>query len=132
MLLSELRVASPTLDVDAVLAAHPNVQPGAVWHAGEPHDVRRTHTNNGFNVSVVGTEQTWRALVERTLVELDRLRPLLLDLQRVGVVPEVDFGVAVGTPEAFVRSCHLALDDLRHLVELGVSVCVTAYPAQER
>lgn len=131
MLLSELRVASPSLDVDAVLAAHPNVEPDAVWHAGEPHGLRRTHTDNGFNVSVVDAEQTWRALVDRTLVELDRLRPFLLDVQRLGAVPQVDFGVAVGTPEAFVRSCEFALDDLRRFVEFGVSVCVTAYPTQE-
>ena len=131
MLLSELRVASAGLDVDGILAAHPNVQPDAVWHAGEPHGVRRTHTNDGFNLPVVASEQTWAALVERTLAELDRLRPLLLDVQRLGVVPEVDFGVAVGTPDAFVRSCHFGLEDVRRFAELGVSVCVTAYPTKE-
>lgn len=89
------------------------------------------HTDNGFNLSIVGDEQTWTALVQRTLAELDRLRPLLVDVQRLGEVPEVDFGVSVGTPKAFVRSCHFGVDDLRRFAQLGVSVCVTAYPTTE-
>ena len=39
--------------------------------------------------------------------------------------------VSVGTPKAFVRSCHFGVDDLRRFAQLGVSVCVTAYPTTE-
>src|SRR6266542_3540845 len=120
MLLSVVRVGSPSLDVDRLLASHPNVKPDAVWHVGEARGARRTHTDNGFNLSMVGDEQTWAALVQRTLAELDRLRPLLLDVQRLGEVPEVDFGVSVGTSQVFVRSCHFGVDDLRRLAQLGV------------
>jgi hypothetical protein len=131
MLLSTLRVASATLDVDRVLAAHPDLAPDAVWHVGDRRPPGRTATTNGFNVCIVEDEQTWAAVVERTLSSLERLQPLLAEVQRLGVEPEVDFGVSVGTDEVFVRSCRLRAEDLRRFVALGVAVCVTAYPSSD-
>ena len=133
MLLSVLWVASPKLDVDRLLAGQPGLRTDSVWHVGEPRGAHRTTTDNGFSLTLVDDEQekTWAALVQRTLAELDRLRPLLEDIQKLGEVPEVDFGVSVGTREVFVRSCRFSADDLRRFVQLGVNVCVTAYPTTE-
>ena len=50
MLLSELLVAAPELDVDAILAAHPEVEPDAIWHVGDPHG-HRLRASNGFGLA---------------------------------------------------------------------------------
>jgi len=132
MLISVLRVRSPLLDVDKLLASHPTVRPDAIWHIGEARDSHRTYSDSGFYLSLVDDDdRTWAVLVQQTFAELDRLSPLLLDVQRAGSIPAVDYGVSVGTTEAFVRSCHFGAVELQRFVQLGVSVCVTAYPTRD-
>ncbi len=128
MLIAVLRVWSPRFDVDPFLAAHPSIEPDTVWHLGEPRAVGRVRDSSGFNLSVPVEARNWGELLERSMTFLDGIRPVLIAARELGLVPQLDFGIDVGTEEAFIRSCTFSPEQLRALAEFGVEVCVSAYP----
>jgi hypothetical protein len=130
MLIAVLRVGSPRFDVDAFLAAHPSIEPDSVWHVGEPRVIRRFRDTSGFNLSAAAEAPTWRELVERSPAFLEGIRPMLIAARELGLVPQLDFGIDVGTEKAFTRSCAFSPEHIRALAEFGVEVCVSAYPTR--
>lgn len=130
MLSSVLRILSPTLDPDAFLAAHPDLEPDAVWRAGETGPRGRVHQQNGFTLSL-GEASKWEPLLQHTLAQLEKLRPMLDDARSRGASLMLDFGLIVGLSKAFTQSATFSPSDLQRFVELGLEVHISAYPGQE-
>jgi hypothetical protein len=57
---------------------------------------------------------------------------VLNDAAARGADIELDFGVVVGLEEAFTRTVSFSRDVQRRLLDLGVTVLVSAYPGQGR
>jgi len=130
MLVSVLRVASGGLDASSLLAPFPGLRMETAWRAGDPDVHGRRRTTGGFTLLIAEGEQ-WQPLLDDTLAILERIRPLLDGSRKAGAVPELDLGMAVGEPQAFARAATFSTDELRRLLDLGVTVRVSAYPGQD-
>jgi hypothetical protein len=130
MLMSVLRVSSATLDVDAFVAAHPGLGAVSVWHKGQTYGRRPPREDSGFNLDL-GDGSRWELLLERTLARLEAIRDVLDDARAAGADLTLDFGLVVGTSEAFTRTARFSPPDLKRLLDLGVEVFVSAYPGQD-
>lgn len=125
-----LRVGAADFDVDAFLKSHPVLKPSAVFHRGERLSARRVAEVSGFNLSVAEDDAGERA-VGQALTLLERLRPILNELREQRVDLELDFGLAVGSREAFVSGVSLEPEQLRMLADLGIGLTVTGYPCSD-
>jgi len=130
MILPVLRVSSATLDVDALLAAHPDLAPVNVWRTGQTGPRGRVYDSSGFTLDL-GSGAPWVPLLEKTLERLEAHRPMLDDARERGADLTLDFGLVVGIAEEFTETASFAPGHLRQLLDPGVTVLVSAYPGQE-
>ncbi|MFP2956304.1 hypothetical protein ACLEPN_00340 [Myxococcus sp. 1LA] len=125
-----LRVFSPVFDVKAFLARFPDLEVDAVWVTGEKKLLRKTHTDSGFNLTVVEAETSAQALPE-VRQRLASLAPVLTELRRQSATCVVDFGMFVGGERQFVGAVEFAPEDLRWFAEQELGIAVSAYPTSD-
>ncbi|MFO0584805.1 MAG: hypothetical protein U0229_21240 [Anaeromyxobacter sp.] len=130
MILAVLRAASPSVDLPALLAAHPSVEPDTVWRKGD-RDLRgEPEEASGFSL-LVSQDLPWEETLEATHARLAELAPLLAELRRAGADLWVDFGMMVGALDAYAVAVAFSPEDMSRLAALGVAVVVSAYPVSE-
>lgn len=122
-----LRASCPRQGLGALLRAYPRWKPDAVWNAGVARYAGRVPETNGFNLCV-GEGSEWPAVAAVLRRRLRSLAPMIRDGQKIGATFALDVGVFPGAGKAAVRSARFDAKDLAPLADLGVSLCVTAYP----
>lgn len=122
-----LRARCPRPGLGALLRAHPKWRPDRVWKAGVRDSVGRVPNTNGFNL-FIGEGGDWKAVAALIRRRMRSLRPMIRDGQKIGAAFELDIGVMLGNGKYWTRSTRFSPKDLVPFVDLGVDLCVSAYP----
>ena len=126
-----LRASCRRPGLGALLRAHPRWKPDGVWKAGVPNAVGRIPKTNGFNL-FLGEGGEWKPVAALIRRRMRALSPMIREGRKIGAEFELDIGVMLGGSRYWNRSTRFAPKDLALLLDLGVELCVTAYPTSER
>ncbi len=129
-MMSVLRIASESFDVDGFMVAHPDIEPDVTWHSGERRLGGTTRKTNGLNLFIAEAAD-WTRLLQRTTERLRAIRVVLEDARSAHARMELDFALEAGETKTFTICARLAPDDLRALSDAGITLCVTVYPASK-
>lgn len=127
MILAILHAQSKNLDFAKSLAAF-NLKPDRIWRAGESDSRGRAHNESGFTLQISNSSSK-TDLIGDLREFLKNQVGLLRDLKSHDVELSLDIGVTVGTNEQFTASVELDTHDLAALVQAGIAVQFSAYPA---
>lgn len=122
-----LRASCRRKGLGALLRAYPRCKPDAVWKAGVARFAGRVTKTNGFNLCV-GEGSDWPSVAALIRRRLRSLAPMIRDGQKIGAKFELDVGVFLGRSQYWDRSARFTTKDLVPVVDLGVTLCVSAYP----
>ncbi len=122
-----LRASCRRKGLGALLRAYPRWEPEAVWKAGVPRFAGRIAETDGFNLCLVEGSD-WPAVAALLRRRLRSLAPLIREGKQIGATFELDVGVFLGRNESWNRSARFDTKDLAPFVDLGVTLCVSAYP----
>jgi hypothetical protein len=111
----------------ALLRSFPRVKPDALWKAGVPNAVGSIPKANGFNV-FLGEAGEWKPALAIIRRRMRSLAPMIQAGRKIGAKFELDIGVMLGASKYWTRSTRFAPKDLALLLDLGIELCVTAYP----
>jgi hypothetical protein len=128
--LSVLRCASPSFDVDAFLRRFPELRPDSVFRREDQVRIGRANTTSGFSLTIPERESRAEALLE-IHAAIERWKPIIEALREEGVRPSLDVSLFVGGEHAFVEGLSFPSDELRWLWERGIELEITAYPASD-
>src|ERR1700737_3694086 len=123
MIVCVWRVAGPGFDVDAFLAAHPQVRPDAVWHRGERWLRRGPLDSSGFNQTVGEAKTAHEIIAGLPAKEFEALARAAHD---AGTESALDFGVEASVQRPMI-SMRFEPEDLRYCAGLGRSIIGSAY-----
>ncbi len=129
-----LRATKRGPGLGALLRASPRVRPDAAWKAGTRPAIGKlvgpVRKENGFNLFIAeGAE--WKPVAAAVRRRVRALSPMIEAGRRIGAKFELDIGVMLGGSRYWTRSTRFGPKDLAPLVDLGVELCVTAYPVSE-
>lgn len=122
-----LRASSRAHGLGGLLARFPRWRPDSRWQAGRPDPHGRVHEHNGFNL-VVADGRDWKRLRTAMMRRLRALRPMIAAGPEFGAHFVLDVGVTPGRREYWYLEARFTPEDQAMLSELGVELCVTAYP----
>ena len=128
MNLATLRVEGNDVSLATMLSSLA-LEPDQSWTKGEPRRVG-TYSSSGFNATVADAENPGELLLDiRAFLVTCRERRDVL--RALSLSMELHIGFTVGDSEQFVASLDFRPDDLAALGELGIALCVTAYPTSD-
>jgi hypothetical protein len=125
-----LRATSRAHGLGALLSRFPRWKPDSWWQAGTPDHHGRVRTHNGFNL-FVGEGREWKRLRVPMMRRLRALAPMISLGREFGAHFVLDVGVTPGRREFWYLEARFTPEDQALLAELGVELCVTAYPVAE-
>lgn len=121
-----LHVRAATFDPHALLSAHPELKPYAVWRAGDPASRQRTHSDSGFKLDLGGTGSEWSTVVRRCIAKIHAAAPALRKARKDGARITLDIGVMPDGQRRLIETA-FSPDDLAVLSKAGVCLCVSSY-----
>jgi hypothetical protein len=127
MLIVTWSAAAPDFDVDTFLSEFA-FSPDKIWRSGETTSYGRQIQTSGFSAVFEG-EDSFEIVFSQLREFLTEAKPLALALRQRGLSSTLDFGFTVGGGKHFTRSLRFPSDFLSVLVELGISLHVSAYPS---
>lgn len=95
-----------------------------------PDRLGRVPANSGFNL-FLGQGGEWKEVAALLRRRIRALSPMIRAGRKIGAEFELDFGVMLGGSKYVTRSTRFGPRDLPLLADLGVELCVTAYPVSE-
>jgi hypothetical protein len=122
-----LRASCRRRGLGALLRAHPRWKPDRAWKAGVPDVIGRIPKTNGFNLCIAEGGE-WTAVAALIRRRMRSLSPMIRDGRKIGAKFEIDIGVMLGGGKYWTRSTRFGPRDLAPLLDLGVELCVSAYP----
>jgi hypothetical protein len=105
------------------------LEPDRSWKKGERRRVG-TYSSSGFNV-IVGDAENPRELIVTIRTFLATCRDLRDVFRAPSLSVELDIGFTVGDSQQFVAGLSFDPADLAALADLGIALCVTAYPTSD-
>jgi hypothetical protein len=106
------------------------VKPDGWWKKGVPDRLGRVPANSGFNL-FLGQGGEWKEVAALLRRRIRALSPMIRAGRKIGAEFELDVGVMLGGSKYVTRSTRFGPRDLPLLADLGVELCVTAYPVSE-
>jgi len=126
--LATLRVEGDEAALTAMLSSLA-LEPDTSWKKGQTRRAG-TYSSSGFNVTVAdaATPKQLLVVVRSFLAECREFRDIL---RAPSLSVELDVGFTVGDSEQFAANLRFDPSDLLALGELGITLCVTAYPTSD-
>jgi hypothetical protein len=106
------------------------VKPDGWWLKGVPDRLGRVPPNSGFTL-FLGQGGEWKAVATLLRRRIRALSPMIRAGRKIGAEFELDVAVMLGGSSYVTRSARFGPRDLTLLADLGVELCVTAYPVSE-
>jgi hypothetical protein len=122
-----LRASCRRPGLGALLRAYSKWKPEGAWKAGVPNADDRIPKTNGFNLFIAEGGE-WKPVVALIRRRLRSLAPMIRDGRKIGAQFQLDIGVMLGGSKYWTLSTRFTPKDLAPFLDLGVELCVTAYP----
>ena len=124
-----LRASSRANGLGALLQTFPRWKPDNAWKAGTRDVTGRVRSHDGFNLFVTEGRE-WKQVMKATRRRLGAMAPMIATGREFGASFQLDIGVMVGRRS--YSEARFDPDALGFLASLGVELCISAYPVNER
>ena len=100
------------------------------WKQGDARRDGSKHSKAGFNSCITDTD-TPKLLLNDIREFMVRCKTRGLKFSDSGVSAQLDIGIGVGSSDQFAASITFTPTELQNFIDLGLELCVSAYPVSD-